>query len=612
GKLLEGQTPNGAAKIKIVDPACGSGSFLLGAFQYLMDWHEDYYLVHDPEEWTKGKDPALVQTGDGDWQLTTDEKKRILVNNIHGVDIDPQAVEVTKLSLLLKVLEEETGQLTLGFERALPDLNDNIKCGNSLIGWDYFEGQLLPEQAEVERVNPFDWEKNFPEIFAQGGFDAVIGNPPYVRQESLGDDKKYFKAQYEVYTGMADLYSYFIEKGINLLNQGGIFGYIVANKWLRANYGKPLRDWLKARCIEEITDFGDLPVFEGATTYPSILRVSNKKPHMKPWVTNVENLDFNSLSDYVSTHGYQVDQTKFENEGWSLSDPKTLKILEKMSFHSILLEDYVAKKIFRGILTGLNKAFIIDEETKNKLEYEDPKSRELIKPFVLGREIKRYQPIDPQQYLIFIPKGWTNTKTSKNAWNWFSSEYPAIANYLLQYEQQARKRYDQGDYWWELRACSYYDEFEKPKIIFPDISLHGNYTLDEKGELFTVNTSYIIPVKDQFLLGLLNSKLFTFAYKNISSSYRGGYLRYIYQYVAKLPIKEINLKNIREKSKHDKIVRLVEHMLELHKRKPNTPFEQEQRQREIDATDAQIDRLVYDLYGLTEEEVKIVEGEVKD
>jgi hypothetical protein len=235
---------------------------LLGAFQYLMDWHEAYYLAHDPEKWTRGKDPAIVQTADGDWRLTTDEKKRILVNNIHGVDIDSQAVEVTKLSLLLKVLEEETGQLTLGFERALPDLSDNIKCGNSLIGWDYFEGQLITDEEEVARVNPFDWEKNFPGVFKKGGFDAVIGNPPYVRQETLGDDKNYFKKSYQVYTGMADLYSYFIEKGINLLKSGGIFCYIVANKWLRANYGKPLRDWLKTQCIEEITDFGDLTVFQ--------------------------------------------------------------------------------------------------------------------------------------------------------------------------------------------------------------------------------------------------------------------------------------------------------------------------------------------------------------
>lgn len=140
----------------IVDFFSGSGSFLLGAFQYLLDWHERWYLDNQPEKWAKGREPALIPTESGDWKLTTAEKKRILVNNIYGVDIDAQAVEVTKLSLLLKVLEEESGQLSLGLERALPDLGGNIQCGNSLIGWDYFDGQLIPDEAEVQCVNPFD------------------------------------------------------------------------------------------------------------------------------------------------------------------------------------------------------------------------------------------------------------------------------------------------------------------------------------------------------------------------------------------------------------------------------------------------------------------------
>jgi hypothetical protein len=322
-------------------------------------------------------------------------------------------------------------------------------------------------------------------------------------------------------------------------------------------------------------------------------------------------LNFNSLSAYVETHGYHDDQSRFEDEGWSLANPKTLDLLDKLDKDSVPLEIYVDGRIFRGILTGLNKAFIIDEKTRQELILADQKSQELIKPFALGRDIKRYQPINTQNYLIFMPKGWTNTKTTKNAWNWFSSEFPAVANYLIPFEQKAKKRWDQGEYWWELRACSYYDEFEKPKIMFPDISLQGNFTLDEKGGLFTVNTSYIIPVEDLFLLGLLNSRLFTFAYSKISSSYRGGYLRYIYQYVAKLPIKKIDLEDPSENHLQGSVVRLVEHMLELHKRSPKTPYEQERLEREIDATDTQIDHLVYELYGLTEEEIEIVEEETR-
>jgi hypothetical protein len=524
------------------------------------------------------------------------------------VDIDAQAVEVTKLSLLLKVLEEESGQLSLGLERVLPDLGDNIKCGNSLIGWDYFEGQLIPDEKELERVNPFDWQRNFPLVFARGGFDAVIGNPPYVRQETLGDDKKYFQTQYQVYAGTADLYSYFIERGVNLLNRGGMFSYIVANKWMRANYGRALRTWLKTKCIEEITDFGDLPVFKNATTYPCILRVSNNPLHNQPWVTSVKTLDFTSLSKYVKNNGDQIDQTKFDDDGWALVNSNVQKILEKINVSSNQLIEYVNGKIYYGIKTGLNEAFVIDLETKNKLISEDKKSQELIKPFVIGRDIKRYQALKNNLFLIFLPKGWTKLNKNGHASKWFSQSFPAIYNYLVFFEQKASKRFDQGEYWWELRACNYYEEFNKPKIMIPDISLRGNCAFDENGEFYSVNTSYIIPVNDKYLLGLLNSKLIDFVYRQISSSYRGGYLRYIYQYMAKLPIHKIDFTNPTEVEQHNRMVSLVERMLELHKRDPQTPQEADRIQREIAATDGAIDKLVNELYGLTEEEVRIVEG----
>ena len=247
GKLLEGKSPKDATRVKILDPACGSGTFLLGAYQYLLDWHLKWYIDHEPEKVATGKNPAIFQTKDG-WKLTTAKKKEILLNNIFGVDIDAQAVEVTKLSLLLKVLEGESNetigsQLALFQERVLLDLGHNIKCGNSLIGYDYFDGHMFVEQEERERVNAFDWKAEFPQVFtrSEGGFDAVFGNPPYVRQEMLGELKDYFLKHYKAYHGSADLYTYFIELGVSLLKQNGLFCYIVANKWMRANYGEPLR-----------------------------------------------------------------------------------------------------------------------------------------------------------------------------------------------------------------------------------------------------------------------------------------------------------------------------------------------------------------------------------
>jgi hypothetical protein len=226
----------------------------------------------------------VFQGARGDWRLTTAEKKQILLDHIYGVDIDRQAVEVTKLSLLLKVLEGETEetlvqQLSFWRERALPDLAENITCGNSLIGPDYFETQLLPDEEEVRRVNPFDWEAEFPEAMTAGGFDAVIGNPPYVRQETLKEQKKYLQSHYLVYHGVADLYTYFIEKSLNLLEPTGLFSMIVSNKWLRAAYGQPLRQFLgSGASVTEIVDFAGLPVFAKATVRTVIL-VCSPRPN---------------------------------------------------------------------------------------------------------------------------------------------------------------------------------------------------------------------------------------------------------------------------------------------------------------------------------------------
>ena len=339
GRLLEGRAAAQAAEVRILDPACGSGSFLIGAYQYLLDWHLDWYKANlcplleksggaaSPEALrllpaaperradrrarriaARAAQAALpvFKDSSGEWRLTTAERKRILQSSIYGVDIDSQAVEVTKLSLLLKVLEGESREsisslLRYFKERALPDLGENIKCGNSLIGYDYYDDHLNISDEEAKRINAFDWKTGFAEVFERGGFDAVIGNPPYVRQEGLGEFKDYFARHYRVYHGVADLYSYFIERGVSLLRQAGLFSYIVANKWMRANYGAPLRRWLNEQHIEEIIDFGDLPVFTRATTYPCILRISKEEPAQNFPACQVKTLSFSCLEEYVES-----------------------------------------------------------------------------------------------------------------------------------------------------------------------------------------------------------------------------------------------------------------------------------------------------------------------
>jgi len=648
GPTLEGKTPSDATKISVLDPACGSGSFLIVAYQHLLDWHREWYvqnllpmlqsglrpssiqirhMLPGIEGASKGRkkerEPELpvFQGRGGEWRLTTAERKRILLNNIYGVDIDRQAVEVTKLSLLLKVLEgenEETisKQLTLFSERALPDLSRNIKCGNSLIGWDILEENPSLGQEEIERINPFDWRAEYPEVFGRGGFDVVIGNPPYVRQEGLGEFKGYFQKHFQVYQGTADLYAYFMERGVSLLQDEGIFSYIVANKWMRANYGLPLRRWLKEQCIEEITDFGDLPVFLGATTYPCIIRIVRRPPQSSFQATQVKTLNFNDLGEYVNENGYKVNQLTLDDSGWSLADEATQALLDKLKGKGVPLGEYVGGKIYYGIKTGLNEAFVIDAQTREKLIAEDPKSEELIKPFLAGRDIKRYQQPVNDKYLILIPRGWTREKSSnaKDALGWLKGNYPAMANHLLPFAQAAGKRYDKGEYWWELRACDYYNEFEKQKIVYAEIASKGQFTLDN-GYKYYDTTAYIISCDDDlmYLIGLLNSKLWTFLFSKQSSEIRGGFFRWKRQYLSPLPIRTIDFSEPADVARHDSLVSLGDRMLALHKQlqETRTPHDEIALKRQIEATDRQIDALVYELYGLTEDEIGIVEGSTK-
>jgi hypothetical protein len=285
GRLCEGKAPRDVAKLRVLDPACGSGSFLIGAYQYLLDWHLKWYADNEPERHAKGKEPKVHHAANG-WRLTASERKRILTNNIYGVDIDAQAVEVSKLSLLLKVLEGETdetlnAQMRLFHERALPDLDGNIKCGNSLIGPDFFDGRLDLDEEERRRINAFDWQAEFANVFKVGGFDVVIGNPPYVDSEwmtySLPDERQYCTKRYEAASGNWDLFCVFIEKAVALCRSAGFISLIVPNKLGSASYAAGARKVATVQnCLLSLRDFAAVPVFP-VSVYPIVFVVSKNK-----------------------------------------------------------------------------------------------------------------------------------------------------------------------------------------------------------------------------------------------------------------------------------------------------------------------------------------------
>jgi hypothetical protein len=619
GKLLEGKTLKQAAALRILDPACGSGSFLLGAYEYLLQWHLKFYTANDPAKWARGSKPALVQASGGGWKLTIAERKRILLANIYGVDIDAQAVETTKLSLLLKVLEGETQQslqpVLLTFqERALPDLGDNIKCGNSLIGPDFYQQQLLPlDEEDRYRINVFDWEKEFSQIIKPGGFDAVIGNPPYVRQESLSDFKSYFEQEYEAFDGVADLYTYFMEKGLRLLRPGGLFSIIVSSSFLRTTYAEPLRRMLKKNAaVLRIVDFGGLAVFANAKdTYVCVPLLAKGEKQKQIEVSKVDSLKIRKLTEHVASSHFTVPHERLTAEAWSLTSDAEASVFSKIMQAGKPLGDYVERRFFRGITSGLNEAFVIDRETRRQLIAKDRRSAELIHPLLGGEDIRRYIFNPTGQWIIFTRRGVDIDR------------YPAIRTHLENWKQDLTPKRDSranrgrkpGSYqWYEIQDdVAYYRVFEGPKIIFPDICKGPRFALDTEGH-YLANTAYCLGTSDRYLLGVLNSRLFWFAISHISIPFgiRAGEYRYrlIYQYMEKVPIRVIDQSDNAVKTGRDKIVKLVDETLDIHKRlaASQTPQERISLERQISATDAQIDRLVYDLYNLTPEEIKIIEA----
>jgi len=590
----------GGTGIRIIDPSCGAGIFLLAAYRGLVRRRtEDPYHKEQRGEFLHD----------------------LVCQSVYGTDIDPEYVSTARFILLLSFIEE--CRLS-GCGHVLPDhlreicecLKGTIRCGNALVSKDYFSGlQEHPFNAEERRkVNAFSWQEAFPHVLEGGGFDAVIGAPPPYQPFTVKSRDEYFQTHYDVYAKGAGLYGYFIEKGLKILRPKGSLAFCIPDTFLRTNHARPLRKFLLTKQIEEIVDFGDLPVFKTATTYPCIIRVSNNKPAKEFCVSKVETLDFPDLDGYVKEHRHPMDQHTLTDGGWTLGDKRTENLLKKLQSAGSPLEEYVMGGIFRGLITGLNEAFVINEKIKNQLIDADPKSATIIKPFLTGKDIKRYVPPEKGKNVILMPKGWTNKQSGnvKNKWKWFRENYPAIAQHLEPFNESAKIPCDKGDYWWELRACEYYDEFEKVKIFYPDIAPRGYFTLDETGKFFCANSGYFIVSNQKYLLGLLNSKLITFYYSKIAASLRGGYLRFFTQDIAKLPIYTIDFDKPDDKARHDRMVALVTEMLDLHKHLSHAKTDQEKRliTQEIESTDRQIDSLVYGLYGLTADEIAVIEESV--
>jgi len=719
--------------VRICDPAVGSGHFLVSALNEMIVIKSELRILTDRQgrllsgyQFEVANDELIVTDQDDQLfeynrfdkqsqriqEALFHEKQAIIENCLFGVDINPNSVKICRLRLWIELLKNayyrDDGQL-----ETLPNIDINIKCGNSLLSrfpldadvkqalrkskWDVssyrlavaayrnaqskdvkrsmealiqdikgnfrseisandpkvvklrklrgelmeltmqtelfkktakekavwdkkvkeFTAQARKLEAEIEEIknnkifeNAFEWRFEFPEVLDDAGtfvgFDAVIGNPPYVQIQTLPDPIKTALGQqdYRTFSKTADLYCLFYERGGTLLAQHGTLCYISSNKFFRSGYGEPLRAMLgKDYSIHQLIDFGDAPVFD-AIAYASILLCSKKSPAKDTalvgytWETAAQ---FDQISETISERGMPIDQDALRPSGWKIQESNILRLLDKLREAGKPLGEYVNGAFYYGLKTGFNEAFVVDRSTRDRLIAEDPKVEPILKPFLRGRDVKRWRTEYKDLWLINTHNGYGDTPPID------IEQYPVLKAYLDDVErrraagefgEKAQKakglfeREDQGRTPYNLRNCVYVPEFDKPKIIYPDIYEHQSFALDYDGH-FSVNTTYFIPDGKPWLLAVLNSKLIEWYYRNISNSLRGGYLRAFTDYMKLIPIPAATPEQKQE------IETLVARILAAKQANPSA---------DIQPLETQIDQLVYQLYNLTPEEVSIVKS----
>ena len=717
--------------LKICDPAVGSGHFLVSALNEIIALKSDLNILQDREGRRLKEyrvevvnDELIVTDEDGELfvynpankesqriqQTLFHEKQTIVENCLFGVDINPNSVKICRLRLWIELLKSAyyklphthvtslTGEGKRELE-TLPNIDINIKCGNSLIsrytlGADlkqilsvgrftihsyraaimtYRNAENKEQKREMERLiatiknafhlgignndprikkrdqilsqiihkfsgnflfepetvygdekakdngekerrrmeeeaatltrqiedarsskvfeNAFEWRYEFPEVLNDEGdfigFDLAIGNPPYIRAEELGNIKEYLKGNYKLFVPGGDIFSYFYELSYKILSKSGVFCFI-NNAYDKTTAGRGLRDFVVNQFrIEQYIDFTSVVVFEEATTYPVIL-LAIKGGESNPafdYLKIEKPLFFEKKKWFVNSKFIQLNQKSLNSDSWNFRDERESNILLKLNAFKKIYDIY--GKSYRGIITGLNEAFITDRKLSNTL---------IFQPTYDGKDIKKWNTQLPFKWMITFQSKSTKERfgdlDEKAAKEKMFEKFPEIFNHLLPFEETAKKRHDKGEYWWELRSCAYYDLFKQSKIIFPNLQNSNKFAFDESGSYLNA-PSVFLPTNDKHLLGILNSRLVWYFLTSICVVRNGGFIEVKPQYFEQIPIPEISNE---EKSVLSEKVDQI-----LSAKKSNPTFD-------TGALENEIDQLVYKLYGLTNEEIIIVEN----
>ena len=586
--------------ITICDPAVGSGAFPVGMMNEIVKART-----------------VLTPYLEDDFRTTYNFKRQCIEKSLYGVDIDPGAVEIAKLRLWLSLIVEEEDFKEI---KPLPNLDYKIVCGNSLLGYPYTpRGLEKIEQLKIEFFNEtsplkknklkdqvnyaiyslykdtnrslgykvnFDFKINFSEVFRKNnGFDVVIANPPYVSHISFPQlEKKALTNIYTTFKKRADLYVVFYEKGVQLLKCQGVLTYISPNKFFRSGYGVYLRNFLnKETKLHTLIDFGDTSIFE-TTTYPCIVILQREK-HGKYEINYADIRNTKDLSNRGMFRPLNSNVLSFDI--WSFAEEDFQQLKEKMKNNSALLAEYIKGNFYRGVVTGLNRAFIITEEAKQNLLTKNPKISSIVKPYLMGRNVKRWYS-KQTMYILYAFHGIEIEK------------YPEVVDYLMPYKSLLEKRATSKNHkWYELQQpqTGIFHYYERPKIISTDIAKRCEFTFDNSGSYIDA-TLFCLPIDDKYLLALLNSRLLEAYYKSISSTIRGGFLRFKKIYIEQLPVK------ITTESKRKLFIDLIDKILAI--TRDEDYLQNQQKQTKVKTLEQEIDQMVYQLYGLTEEEIAII------
>lgn len=729
--------------IKICDPAVGSGHFLVSALNVMLSiydelnlFDEEFYLeVQNDEILITGRKGEFIEykrpsTPKDKAHLIQQElfhtKKDIIENNLFGVDINPNSCEITKLRLWIELLKHSFYQ---SFDdenyhdlKTLPNIDINIKCGNSLVSYfetgkslshypnikerinkykrivkDYKEGfyidkNLIAKEIKnlqesfknfclkdkfnkeikqltnganeyskkygdfladehhdekfksffsknmfefsfdekvaikefanlkkeydnifnLESNHPFEWRFEFPEILDDDGnfkgFDLIIGNPPYIRQEELKELKPHLAKNYKVYKGTSDIYTYFYELGFNVLKENGILSFITSNKYTRAGYGEALREFLlKNTYILKYIDLNGIKVFDSATVDTSILcfeKSKSKDNKFKYLALSNEILKTCAYNIGLYKDFAEFSQNSLSKESFTFSDENTSALKAKIERIGTPLKEWQGLNIYRGILTGYNEAFIITTEKRNEIlanckdEAEKERTAKLIRKMLRGRDIKRYSYEWAGLWVINTHNGYKNQNGEKvEAIN--IKHYPSLKKHFDEFYPQLEKRADKGLTPYNLRNCAYIEEFEREKIVYSEIVRKPQFYLDTKLNFYAEATSFILTGENlKYLIAFLNNDFVAFIFKTF---YAGGNLgengfRYKKAFLEKLPIPKINSKN--EKLANE-LINLVDEILKAKEQDKNANTQE---------LENKINSLVYKLYNLTEDEIKIIEN----